>query len=173
MKKIMSLFLASFVVLALANCGSDDSPAPAPPAPAGGVADGAEGIHFEGDNESISWTNSRNDIYVGDGSDDCVYGLNQGADDDLVSQRILRLESLLNSGNVARGTAQSASNNSRYLTIDYSNGESKTYNLDPDLASSDEEYLSNGDQIVAYYDQVANDLEEYGQENCSYGKGDK
>lgn len=173
MKKIMSLFLASFVVLALANCGSDDSPAPAAPAPAPGVADGAEGIHFEGDNQTISWTNARNDIYIGNGSEDCVYGLNQGADDNLVSERVLRLEALLNSGNIARGTEQSASNNSRYLTINYSNGDSKTYNLDPDLASTSEEYLSNGDQIVAYYNDVAADLDEYGQENCSYGKGDK
>lgn len=174
MKKLIGLMLSGVFALALASCGSDDNGGGAGPvAPNTGITEGAQEIHFEGDGDTISWTSARGDIYIGNGSEDCVRGLNQGADDTSVSQRVRQLEALLNAGVVAPGAQASASNQSRYLTINYSNGESKTFNLDASLASSEELYLSNGDQVVAYYNQVSDDLDEHGQNNCTHGKGDR
>ncbi len=173
MKKAIQLTLSGILTATLISCGSKNNGGGDNPAPAPGITSGANEIHLQMDESRISWTSARQDIYIGNGEEQCVYGLTRGADDTRVSEHMLQIELLLNSGTISTGTRESASSQSRYITIEYSSGESRTYNLDPDLASNEEEYLSNGEDILTYYNVISNELDEYGHNNCLNGKGDK
>ncbi len=140
--------------------------------PRGDLVDDANQIHYFGDDEPIYWSNEQNNIYKDD-IDDCVVGLSQGADDTQVAIRMQQLSAILARSQVGRGTRNEPSSQSRYLIIYYESGARREFNLNAEHASVHEEYLSNGDEVIAFYDRVDADIEAYGYRSCPTGKGDK
>lgn len=138
----------------------------------GDLTDGANEIHYFGNDDPIYWSSDEDNIYK-DGVDDCIIGLSQSADDDQVERRIQQLAAILSRSQVGRGSRDEPAAGSRYLVIYYTNGDRRVFNLNSNHASQNEEYLSNGNEVIAFYDQIGADLEAYGQRSCPYGKGDK
>lgn len=175
MKNLIKVLMMGLLVVGMANCGSDGGGgAGAAPAPKSNAATNADEIEFtDANGNTITWTNSLDDIYTTSNRPNCVYGISEGSGDTFVRTKIRELAALINNSTISKGLLDDAESDSRYLTINYRDGSSRTFNLDADKASKDEDVLSNSDDILSFFDDMADEIDDRGQDNCSNGKGDK
>lgn len=175
MKKALTALISGVFVFALANCGgSGGGGSAAAPAPVSDAANGATEIQYYGDSGVITWDKNRVNIYVESSRPNCVFGISQGSSDTNITSRMQELVDLINSSTIGKGTLDVAGESSRYLSVNYGNGETRVFNLDNDQAAKDEETLSKGVEIVAFFNSVDQDLDnpDIGKNDCP-GKGDK
>ena len=175
MNHLIKGLIIALMTFGLANCSSSGGGGGGGAPAISNAADGANGIEFtDADGNTITWTNSEADIYTSSNRPGCVFGLSQGEGDEYITQKVNELANLINSSVVGKGTQQEAGANSQYLTISYSNGNnSRTFNLNTDEASTDEETLSKANEILDFYSEMADEIEDRGDDNCDSGKGDK
>jgi len=160
------------LALMLINCGSKGGGgAAAAPAPAGAnAASDATEIVFSGDgSQAIAWSEARRNIYF-QSNQSCVIALGTNADDDLVRQAVAELNELVNTSVINKGQRDSSSQQSTYLTVRYRDNSIRTFNLNPDLASSTEDSLSRGPEIIELFSEFRSALNSNGKESCNFGK---
>lgn len=160
------------LALTLINCGSKGSGGAAPaPAPEGAnIASDATEIVFNGDgSQAIAWSEARRNIYY-QSNQACVIALGTNADDDLVRQAVSELNELVNTSVISKGKRDSISQRSTYLTVRYRDNSVRTFNLNPDLASSSEDSLSRGPEIIELFSEFRSALNSDGKESCNFGK---
>lgn len=169
MKKTIQLFTILILALSVTYCGKkkggggDSAPATQR------TTDASEIQVDDGSSNPVIWSNSANNIYTSV-SASCVRGLSTSADDSTVKEFESRLLSLVNAGSAGKGTKDSISSRSVYMSIRYSNGEVKTFNLVNEVASKTEDVLSNGGEILAFFAEVETEIQRNGRTSCSYGK---
>ena len=165
MKNLIKIISLGLFVLGLANCGGGGGGTP----PSQAATD-ANQIQINNNGSVITWSESSNNIYVSTSSS-CIKGLNNdGADDPDVKAKFDELALLINSSLIGKGTQTSTSSDSIYLTIRYNSGDTRTFNLKTELASTDEETLSNGAQIIEFFNNVDNNIQQSGTTSCNNGK---
>ena len=160
------------LALTLINCGSKGGGgAVAAPAPEGAnVASDATEIVFNGDgNQAIAWSEARRNIYY-QSNQACVIALGTNADDANVRQAVSELNELVNTSVISKGQRDSISTQSTYLTVRYRDNSVRTFNLNPELASSNEDTLSRGAEIIELYSEFRSALNSEGKESCNFGK---
>ncbi len=160
------------LALTLINCGSKGGSGAAPaPAPEGTeIASDATEIVFNGDGgQAIAWSEARRNIYY-QSNQACVIALGNNADDDLVRQAINELNELVNTSVISKGTRDSISQESTYLTVRYRDNSVRTFNLNPDLAATNEESLSRGPEIIKLFSEFRSALNSDGKQSCNFGK---
>lgn len=133
----------------------------------GPITQGADRIQINDGDGVITW--SGNNIYVVDG-EDCVRGILRFAGDTQAAAKIAELFSLIDSSTVGLGSLSSPASDSVYLNIRYSNGQTRTFNLINGSASVNEETLSNGPQIIEFFNEIDVQIRDYGVRNCNNGK---
>lgn len=172
MRNLFKALAIALFVFGIANCGGKGGggESSSPTKPQSGIADGATEIQFLGEGPVISWNNDINNIFRPHSNPKCINGLSEenADDDELVAEKLNALEALLKVSVVSKGKQDISSDESRLLTVSYSDGTSRTFNLDTNLASSDEEVLSNGAQIINFYEELKSQLDKV---SCP-GKGD-
>lgn len=169
MKNLIKLVSLGLLVLGLANCGSKggSSHAPSPK-----TASNAEQIDVTNNSTGavITWSSVKNNIYYAT-SKNCIKGLSSHSDDTAtVNSRFETLSALINSSSISKGNQANSSSDSIYLTIRYTNGKTRIFNLRNDLASTSEEVLSKGAEIIAFYDDVNVEIQKSGYASCNNGK---
>ncbi len=164
--KILSVMALAFTV---ANCGKkNNGGGGGDVAPTQRTTDATE-IQYDDGNTPIIWSNVSSNIYINTSSN-CFKGISSSADDEGFQALEQNLLSLVNSSTISKGTKESVSTRSVYLSIRYSNGEVKTFNLVAEEASVDEEVLSNGQQIIDYFVSTKTNIDSNGVQSCRTGK---
>ncbi|MEM7645276.1 MAG: hypothetical protein AAF203_00070 [Pseudomonadota bacterium] len=165
MKFLTSLLLFLVMTLGLANCGSDNDFNGNPGAIR--TAD-ATAIEFDAGSDVITWSDDSNNIFVGTSSR-CVRGLRSDADDNVADEEA-ELKELIETSTIGTGSETQRHSDSIYLTIRYKDGTSRTFNLREDLATTSEETLSRGDEIIDFFERVSGEISIGGHRICSNGK---
>lgn len=169
MKTLVKLISAILFSMALVNCGGDDGGGgAAAPVDNGITADSAK-IDYSNGNNIVSWSSSAQDFYVtfGNGSRKCF---KSSADDQNYSDVYAQLMAYLSAATVGKGTRNSVGSNPRYLMITYKDGKVRTFNLNSESATVDQETLSNGAEIIDFLDDLQSDIEQNNGGNCTIGK---
>ena len=173
MKNLIRAMAIGLLVFGLANCGSKGGGGETPAAEqknGDGIAEGATAIDFTGDGPVISWTNDIDNIYRPHSNPLCINGLvEDDSDDEFLQEKLDELEALLKRSVISKGSQDRTSSDSRLLTIKYNDGSTRTFNLDKELASKDEDTLSNGKKIAQFFEDIRSQLTKV---SCP-GKGDR
>lgn len=175
MKHTLKVLCLCFIIFGLANCGSSGGGGQSAANPKQQVAGNADTITLTGSGSStVEWSSLYANIYTDISSNgNCVTGLAQSADDTSVSESIVTLTNLLNQGSIVQGTgANNDVDGLPSVRIQYTDGSEKTYYLvDAFEVSADHQVLSNADEILDFYYEMGDELEDQGQRYCP-GKGD-
>lgn len=167
MKYLITTLFLSLAVVGLTNCGKKKGGSTYPPG--SNAAHDANTVSYnDGSGNQVIWKESSNNIYV-PVSQDCVKGLKQDADDNIASIKYEQLSGLINSSSVVPGTNttdQPQTTDSPTITIETNSGETKTYALDQESASPQEEVLSNGNEIITYFEEVEDEIAVAGAIDC-------
>lgn len=176
MQHIFKALILGLFVFGLANCGSDKGGgAASAPVSEKKVTGNAETITLESAGATtVQWSSVYANIYKDLSTNgNCVTGLAQSADDNIVSERISTLQSLLNSSAIVAGTGtEDDPSGLPSVTIDNADGSAQTYYLvAKDEVSSDFNVLSKSTEILDLYSDLVDELADNGRRYCP-GKGD-
>lgn len=175
MKSLIITLCSVLLSIGLVNCGgSDDSPAVAAKTD-NGVASGVEKVDYSNGAIKVSYFSGNNttDFYntYSNGSKKC---LAKTADDKTVGEIYVQLMAYLSSGTISKGSLDSVGPNPRYITVTYSDGSQRTFNLNNDSATTSEDTLSNGKEISDYLDALYQDINDNPNAgDCTLGKKNK
>lgn len=170
MKTLIKLVSAIVFTMALANCGGGGGGGGGQAAVQdnGITADSAKIDYTDGSN-LVSWSNSAQDFYVtySNGQRKCF---KRSADDQNYSEVYAQLVAYLSSSVVGKGSRDSIGSNPRYLVITYTSGTVRTFNLNTESATVEQETLSNASEIIAFLDDLHSDIDNQSGGNCFVGK---
>lgn len=120
--------------------------------------------------ETISWTVNPIKNFSVYYSQNCIKGLATNADDPVVKSRSDELNILISTSTVGVGRLSQPGVNSIYLTVRYDNGLTRKFNLRNASASTSEQTLSKGSQIISFFDRVYEEIRIRGYVSCNNGK---
>jgi predicted small lipoprotein YifL len=163
--KILSLGLLLF---GINNCGKKGGSSTPPPASQ--IIDNANQIQINESGKTVTWSSKTNNIYIQTNDPLCVKGLSAQADDERSKTRFEELSILINSSSISKGARSVADSASVYLSINFNDGSTKTFNLKNDLASTSEDTLSNGQLILDYFSSIKSEIQQSGYVTCNKGK---
>ncbi len=170
MNKLITLIAVMALSFSVTNCGKKNNGGGGAVAPDSARTSNASEIQFDdGNSNPIIWSSLNGNIFVNT-SANCFEGISSSADDVTFQAIQQKLMDLVNSSTVSKGTKDSVSSRSIYLNIRYGNGEVKTFNLVAEEASVDEEVLSNGGQIIEFFNNVKVEIDQKGIRSCRTGK---
>lgn len=165
MKHFLKLLGLGLIVLSLTNCGSKKGGGGGAVPPGGNNAVDANLIKYNDGSTDITWSEAGNNIYI-PASNDCVKGLARDRDDQVATIKVAQLQALIDSSTVSGGTAAAPSGDSPQITLQYDNGSTETFALDPAAATPSEPVLSNGPLIIEYFDEVDTEIRTTGYIDC-------
>lgn len=170
MKTLIKTTALLIFSIALVNCGGSDGGSGAPAPTDNGLTAGVSKIDYTNGAVNVSYTSgSRTDFYTtqSNGNKTC---LANSADDQSVSDTYAQLMAYISSATIGKGSLTTVGANPRYLTVRYADGSQKTFNLNAASATTEQDILSNGDEISAYLDSLHNEINQSGNGNCFTGK---
>lgn len=164
-RKIKMIIFAT-ATLSLIHCGGKGGSSTPPTSQA---AVDANQIQINDNGNVITWSQAANNIYIA-AANGCVLGLNTNSDDSTPAQRSEELALLINASQINKGGQSSPGLDSVYLNISYNSGETRTFNLRTESAATSEDTLSNGAEILTFFDRISVELQSNGRINCNNGK---
>ncbi|MCJ8277436.1 MAG: hypothetical protein HRT44_12070 [Bdellovibrionales bacterium] len=170
MKNLITLLSALLLSVALVNCGSDGGGGGAPAPGNNGIGDNVTQVNYTNRVTQVTYSENggSSDFFItlSNGGFKC---LAEAADDTQVSEDYASLISLLSSGSLGKGTQDTVGANPRYITLTYQNGDTRRINLNNDSASTEEDVLSNGQEISDFLDQLHSEINSGTNNNCNAG----
>lgn len=159
MKTILKTLAVVLLATAVVNCSKKKGGGGAP-APTSDLTTNARQIQYNDDGNVV--TADANNIRV-NGTNKC---LAKNADDPLAKQKYQDISAMVASSTVGKGTLQSPGSESVYLGIRYDNGQIRRFNLRSDQASTTEDTLSKGAEIIAFFSALGDSIDQNGYK-CS------
>lgn len=135
----------------------------------GELTNGIDIIEINNGGEVITYDQDRNNIYVA-AANNCVRGILRYAGDPDANAKIQQLLSLVDSSQVGVGTLATPGVQSIYLNLRYDSGQTRTFNLRQDQASTNQQTLSKGQEIINFFDQIHDQITYNGVTSCNNGK---
>lgn len=167
MKNIIKIISVLLLSMTLINCGGNDGGS-GDPAPAdNGLTSGVTKIDYTNGTKKVSYESTIKDFSI-DNRKKC---LASSADDQSVSDVYAQLMAYVSSASIGKGSRDTVGPNPRYLTVTYSNNTTRTFNLNAESATVDQDILSNGDEISQYLDNLYSEINQPNSGNCQAGKG--
>ena len=169
MKTFLKIACALLLSLSLANCGSSGGGGGSK-SNDNGITAGANQIDFNNGSTTVTWSSSADNFYLtySNGARKCLPV--RDADDTTPNDVYLQLVTYLSSADINKGENDRVGTNPLYLSIRYSDGTQRTFNLNTASASTSEDTLSNAQEIIDYLDDVRNDIHSSNSGDCTTKK---
>lgn len=171
MKTLLKSISVVFIVLAFANCSKKGGGGGAPSPTAAGkssVTSGASALQYNNDGNLVTITSKYISAQAkSSGKRRC---LTVSADDSILKEKYEEIFNMINSSKVAKGKSSNPGSDSNYLTIKYTDGDTRKFNLSVNLAGEDEDTLSRGEDLIDYLDDIGNRILKNGNTCTTSGK---